>query len=182
MLKRTVKNAVSVIWSIPRFGFLKLLHWNGITFSAVERISPNCSVDFVRGKLTMGKRVRIHHGTKLLVDGGKLDIGDCVAINVNCGIYCFDEITIGAGTEFGPMVLVYDHDHDFRCEGGLKAGRYQTAPVRIGKNVWIGAGTVILRGTTIGDNSVIGAGCVVRGDIPPNSILTQKRINEFRVY
>lgn len=53
------------------------------------------------------------------------------------------------------------------------------AKVRLGKNCWIGANTVILRGTTIGDNCVIGAGCIVTGDIPSNSVYIQKRSTEI---
>ena len=59
--------------------------------------------------------------------------------------------------------------------------QFKTAPVVIGSNVWIGANTVILRGTVIGDNCVIGAGCVVRGEIPANSVVTQKRETELRI-
>lgn len=47
--------------------------------------------------------------------------------------------------------------------------------MNIGKNCWIGANTVILRGTTIGDNSVIGAGCVLKGEYPAGAIIIQKR-------
>ena len=47
----------------------------------------------------------------------------------------------------------------------------------IGKNVWIGANTVILRGTTIGDNAVIAAGSVLKGDVAPNTVFLNKREN-----
>ena len=50
------------------------------------------------------------------------------------------------------------------------AGLEVAKPIKIGNNVWIGAGTVILGGAEIGDNSVIGAGSVVKKDIPPNVI------------
>ena len=110
----------------------------------------------------------------------KLAIGDNVKINYNCMIICHKEISIGEGTEFGPFVLIYDHDHDFRAEGGLKANKFKYAPVVIGKNVWIGAGAIILRGTTIGDNSVIAAGTVVKGNIDANTILVQKRTSEYK--
>lgn len=179
-MKRQAKSAVSVLWSLLRFSLLKLVRWKSLTFWPVERFSPNVEVDLVRGELRLGRRVRVHHGTKLLVDRGTLVIGDDAAINARCGLYCFDRIEIGAGCEFGPGVLVYDHDHDFRCPGGLKAGRYRTAPVVIGRNVWVGANTVILKGCVIGDNCVIGAGCIVRGTIPPNTVLTQRRTDEIR--
>ena len=47
----------------------------------------------------------------------------------------------------------------------------------IGRNVWIGANTVILRGTTIGDNAVIAAGSVLKGDVAPNTVFLNKREN-----
>ena len=82
--------------------------------------------------------------------------------------------------QFSPNVQIYDHDHDFRVEGGVKAGKYKTAPVEIGNNVWIGANTIILRGTKIGDNAVIGAGCVVKGEVPAGAVLVQKRVSEIK--
>lgn len=53
-------------------------------------------------------------------------------------------------------------------------------PVKIGNNVWIGANTIILRGTEIGDNYVIGAGCVVKGKYNKGSVIIQKRKEEIR--
>ena len=92
-------------------------------------------------------------------------------------LVCRQSITIGEGCEFGPGVLVYDHDHDFRV--GLEKKEYKCSDVVIGDHVWIGANTVILRGAVIGDNCVIGAGSVVRGNVPSNTILVQKRENTF---
>ena len=61
---------------------------------------------------------------------------------------------------------------------------FQEAPTtpEIGKNVWIGANTVILRGTKIGDNCVIGAGTIVKGDFPENSIIVQNREPKVKFY
>ena len=80
-----------------------------------------------------------------------------------------------------PNVQIYDHDHDYVCEGGIAKGKYITGPVEIGSNVWIGANCVILRGTKIGDNCVIGANSVVKGEIPANSVVYQKRENIMKI-
>lgn len=53
--------------------------------------------------------------------------------------------------------------------------QYKTGSVEIGNNVWIGANTVILRETKIGDNCVVGAGCVLKGDYPAGTVIVQKR-------
>ena len=94
---------------------------------------------------------------------------------------CQEAVTLGDNVILSPNVQIYDHDHDYRAEGGVAAMKYKTSPVVIGSNVWIGANCVILRGTHIGDNCVIGAGCVLRGDIPANSVVTQERKTEIRI-
>lgn len=82
----------------------------------------------------------------------------------------------------GPNVLVFDHDHDFRAEGGIAEGRIVIGDIVIGDGVWIGGNTSILRGTNIGDNAVIAAGSVIKGNIPANSIVVQKRTSKISEY
>ena len=57
-----------------------------------------------------------------------------------------------------------------------------TGEVIIGKNVWIGANTVILRNTRIGDNAVIAAGSIVKGEVPANSVFVDKREHNLIQY
>lgn len=176
-MRREINNVISTAVTFMKLSVLKLAHGKNLKFSAVERFSPNVVVEINKGGvLHLGKKVRAHTGCKLKVrTGATLTIGNNVRINYNCMIFCRASISIGDGCEFGPNVLIYDHDHDFRCKEGIKSGKYLTAPVSIGKNVWIGANTVILRGTTIGDNAVIGAGSIVKGDITPGVVFIQKR-------
>ncbi len=56
-----------------------------------------------------------------------------------------------------------------------KKNEFKDAPIIIGKNVWIAANCCILKGTKIGDNSIIGAGCVLSREIPANTIVTLDR-------
>lgn len=176
-MRRSINNIISIIVTFIKLSILKLLHGGNLKFSAVERFSPNVVVEINRGGvLNLGKKVRAHSGCKFKVrTGATLTIGSNVRINYNCMIFCHDSISIGDGCEFGPNVLVYDHDHDFKCEEGIKSAKYLSTPVMIGENVWIGANTVILRGTTIGDNAVVGAGSIVKGNIPSGAVFIQKR-------
>ena len=171
---------ISVAYSLVKFSMMKLYNWQGFVFSPIQRFSPNVVTEFNRGSnVHLGKMVRVHSGTKIKVrKTGKLSIEANVKINYNCIIACHDSIEIGEGTEFGPSVFLYDHDHDYRA--GLKENKFKYAPIVIGKNCWIGANTVILRGTKIGDNCVIGAGSVLRGDYPDNSLVIQRRTTEVR--
>lgn len=104
-----------------------------------------------------------------VVNGGSVSIGDRVNINRNTILVCHDSVTIGDCCSFGPNVMLYDHDHKFGVNGMEKG--YKTAPVIIEKNCWIGAGVIILRGTHIGEGCVIGAGTVVKGNIPAHSLV-----------
>lgn len=134
-----------------------------------------------KASLKIGYHFASLRGCRFLVrDNGELNIGDNVGINSNCIVACHEKITIGKGTEIGPNVCIYDHDHDYRCVGGIKTGKYLSSPVIIGKNVWIGANVVILRGTEIGDNSVIAAGCIVKENVPPNTLLYAEKRNIYK--
>lgn len=180
-MRRFVANLVSVLYSFVRFSVMKIFCIKRFSCYWIERISPNVSVRVgTKARLELGKRIRIHSNSKIIASStGYLKIEDDCRFNYNCMIVCRHSIHIKKGAEFGPNVLIYDHDHDFRAPGGLKAGKFKNAPVVIGENCWIGANAVILRGSNIGDNCVIGAGCIVNGDVPDNTILVQKRENSF---
>ncbi len=101
-----------------------------------------------------------------------IEIGDGVWINNNAVIIAErGSIHIGANTLIGTEFTVYDSDfHDLHPERRL-TGTHECAPVCIGKNVFIGSRVTVLKGVTIGDNSVIAAGSVVTKDVPETSIV-----------
>lgn len=76
---------------------------------------------------------------------------------------------------FGHNVLVFDHDHN-ASDGFASPNNFDLNVVMIGKNVWIGANSVILKGVRIGDNSIIAAGSVVTKDVPNSTIFIQKKL------
>ena len=78
-------------------------------------------------------------------------------------------IYVGDYTMFGPNVILASAGHPILPELRQQAYQYNM-PVHIGRNCWLGAGTIVLPGVTIGDNIVIGAGCVVARDIPANVV------------
>ncbi|MET1079818.1 MAG: sugar O-acetyltransferase [Pseudomonas sp.] len=98
--------------------------------------------------------------------GFNIRLGAGVFINFNCVILDVAAVSIGDGTQIGPGVqlLTADHPRDPRQRrAGLESGK----PIRIGRNVWIGAGALLLPGVSIGDDALIGAGAVVTRDVPP---------------
>jgi maltose O-acetyltransferase len=100
--------------------------------------------------------------------GFNIHLGAGAYLNFNCVILDVVQVTIGERTLIGPgvQILAADHPRDpVERASGLEFGR----PVRIGRNVWIGAAAIILPGITVGDDAVIGAGSVVTRDVPPGA-------------
>ncbi len=117
-----------------------------------------------KAKIYLGKKCGIRPNVELSATNGIISIGDGCFVNRNCMVVSHEKITIGDGTTIGPGSYIYDHDHDGN-------GGYITEPVSIGKNVWIGAGCIILKGVSIGDGSVIAAGTVVTKSVPAEMLL-----------
>ena len=101
--------------------------------------------------------------------GRNVHFGKYVYANFNLTLVDDTHIYVGDYTMFGPGVTVATAGHPIQPDLRQKGMQYN-APVRIGKNCWIGAGAIILPGVTIGDNVVIGAGSVVTKDIPSNVV------------
>lgn len=127
-----------------------------------------------RGRISLGKRITAFRRVTLVTNGGNLHLGNFVFFNRNCIVVALHQITIGNNCIFGPGVTIYDHDHKFSYDGIIH-GKYNTSPVIIEDNCWVGANVMILRGTHIGEGCVIGAGTVVKGEIPAHSIVTSNR-------
>lgn len=107
--------------------------------------------------------------TFIIKKGAKLTLGK-VFLNMNVEIQCENKIEIGDGTIIGRGVKILDTDHhSIYDENGNCINK--SKPVQIGENVWIGAGTTVLKGVNVGRGGVIGAGSVVTKDVPPKTIV-----------
>ena len=91
--------------------------------------------------------------------------GSNVYANFNLTLVDDTDIYVGDSVMFGPNVTLATAGHPIDPDLRRKVAQFNL-PVRIGNNVWIGAGAVVLPGVTIGDDSVIGAGSIVTKDIP----------------
>lgn len=126
------------------------------------------------GKISVGEGLRLRSNTYVISAGGDIKIGKYCFFNRNCNLVSRKSVTIGDNVSFGPNVAVFDHDHRFDEEKVYNT-EYKTGDIVIENGCWIGAGVIILRNTHIGRGSVIGAGTVVKGVIPPHSIVTNER-------
>lgn len=93
----------------------------------------------------------------------RLTLGEGTFLNRDCFIEAVADVTVGAGCQFGPQVMVLTSHHERLPDGRIER-KATPRPVRIGDRAWIGARAVILPGVTIGDDVVIAAGAVVTKD------------------
>ena len=103
--------------------------------------------------------------------GVNIHIGDDFYANFDCVLLDAGGITIGNNVLFGPRVGLYTANHAFDAEERRNGGCF-AKPIKVGNNVWIGAGVHIMPGVTIGDNTIIGSGSIVTSNIPSNVIAT----------
>lgn len=112
--------------------------------------------------------------------GAHVAIGPGTFVNVNCVFLDSATIRIGADVLIGPGVQLLTVTHPLSARerivapeerhAGAAPYRTHARPVVIGDGAWLGAGTIVLPGVTIGANAVIGAGSVVTSDIPPDCL------------
>lgn len=103
---------------------------------------------------------------------GRITIGQNTGVS-NITIVAKESVTIGKNVKIGGSVRIYDTDfHAIHYEDRIDGGdvNVRSKPVEIQDGVFIGAFTTVLKGVTIGEHSVIGAGSVVTKDVPPNEI------------
>ncbi|WP_420030318.1 DapH/DapD/GlmU-related protein [Rhodococcus ruber] len=97
----------------------------------------------------------------------KLRIDDNSWVGVGCDLYNIDELTIGSDVCISQQTFLCTGSHDRRSPNF----DYDNGPITIENGVWVGARALVLRGVTIGSNSVVGAGSLVTSDVPPSSLV-----------
>jgi acetyltransferase-like isoleucine patch superfamily enzyme len=121
----------------------------------------------VYGDLIVGERVTLSDGCAIEVGPrGRLVLGDDVFIGRHSVLVAQESIDLGRHTLIAEHCTVRDQDHHLDPEERRRETRARTAPVVIESNVWVGAGARILKGSQIGQGSIIAANAVVRGPIP----------------
>jgi len=121
--------------------------------------------------IQLGKGVKIHEYSYVDSYGGNVHLDDYVGIGHHCIIGGHGGLTVGKYTMISGLTYIVpaNHNYDRRNVPYLHQGE-TCKGIKIGNNVWIGAGCTILDGVSIGDNAVIGAGAIVSKDIPENTL------------
>ena len=156
-----------------RLGLLKLRHRGRLRTDGLCFICPGVQLEIGRhAALHIGRWAWIGHGTKLRVHEGEVRIGAKTVMGQECTISAFQHVSIGRECIVADRVMLIDFDHGMvEVERPIRLQGIYKRDVRVGHNVWIGYGACILRGATVGDNSVIGTSAVVTGEVPANAVV-----------
>lgn len=121
----------------------------------------------------IGRRTTIEDDVylKLVTHGAKLLIGEYVFLGRGVEIDCSLLVEIGAHTQIAPSVFITDHSHGIAAAVLIDTQPITSAPVAIGRDVWIGTGAVILAGVSIADEAIVGANAVVRHNVGTREIV-----------
>lgn len=126
------------------------------------------------GRMHIGDRVQLNStiATTELVSGpdGTLTIGPRTLVNFGCSLVALERLEIGPDCHVGPYTMMLDNDFHY-VEPERRLERPPSRPIVIGRNVWVGARSIIMSGVTVGDDSCVAAGSVVTKSVPPRSLV-----------
>ena len=123
------------------------------------------------GNIAIGPGTVVHRGAMLLPYGGFIRLGKRCSINPYSVLYGHGGLTIGDHVRIAAHCVIVPANHGIALDGGLIADQPLTKRgVRIGNDVWLGAGVRVLDGAVIGEGCVVAAGAVVRGELEPYGI------------
>lgn len=127
-----------------------LLRWAGASIGENARVVSSARF-YTTGRLEIGDDTWIGH--EVLIIGGNASV------------------VLGANCDIAPRVTFVSGTHEVDFEGEHIAGKGYSLPIEVGNGCWIGTSAVVLGGTTVGHNSIVAAGAVVRGEYPPYSLI-----------
>jgi acetyltransferase-like isoleucine patch superfamily enzyme len=122
------------------------------------------------GTITLGARSIIRENAFLQTYGGQIALGCDCTVNPFCLIQGNGGVTIGDGVLIAAHVQIFSANHSFLRDRKIRSQGETARGVRIGNDVWIGAGCIILDGVSIGHGAVIAAGSVVTKDVEADAV------------
>ena len=122
--------------------------------------------------LALGRWSWLGQGCKIRAHEGQVSIGAKSVLGQECTISAYQQVSIGRECIVADRVMLIDFDHGMvEVERPIREQGIYKRDVRVGHNVWIGYGACLLRGVTVGNNSVIGTNSVVNKDVPSDAVV-----------
>ena len=174
VLRFSWKTFTKIVWREPLFRYRCARVGRGLILEGdVPQFIGN-------GRIVVGDDVRVGTRNTWVVgfkvsEGAELVIGNRVSVNYQTSISVATRVEIGDDTMIAGNVQIYDNiSHPLSPSRRLKHESFtldEAAPISIGKNVWIGNAAIIMRGVSVGDNSVVAAGSIVTKDVPADTLV-----------
>ena len=120
----------------------------------------------------IGSQCSFRENICINVTGGRVEIGNGCFFNDFVCLNSRNLIAIGSGSIFGQGVKIYDHDHDYKSEN--VHDNFVCSSVKIGNCVWVGSDAIILKGSLIGNNCVIGAKALLKRKLEDDTLYYNK--------
>jgi acetyltransferase-like isoleucine patch superfamily enzyme len=125
-----------------------------------------------KGRVDFGRFVWIGDKTKIRCHEGRVEIGDKTVMGQECTISAYQQVRIGQQCVIADRAMFIDFDHGVvEVERPIRLQGIYKRDVVVGSNVWIGYGACVLRGVSVGDNSIVGTNSVVTKDVPANAVV-----------
>jgi acetyltransferase-like isoleucine patch superfamily enzyme len=158
---------------IARYLFLKARFRGRLKTDGICFICPNVRLEIGRNAtLRIGRWAWIGHGSKIRVHEGEVSIGAKTVMGQECTISAFQHVSIGRECILADRVMLIDFDHGVtEVDRPIRLQGIYKRDVRVGHNVWIGYGACVLRGVSVGDNSIIGTSSVVTREVAENAVV-----------
>lgn len=131
------------------------------------------------GHLRLGHDVDVRDGVGFNL-GGSCTVGDGVVLSHGLRIHCAESVDVGDWTIVGEYSTIADSNHVRTPPDEPIHHASTSAPVRIGRNVWIGAKATITSGVTVGDQAIVGAHALVTRDVPRSTLVGSPPATEVR--
>lgn len=123
------------------------------------------------GRIDLGDGVQLDTNVRLVAaNDARIEIGPQASIGMGTIVNAGADVTIGRGCLLAGYCTISASDHHYLARTPIREQGYQHAPIHIGDDVWLAAGTVVTRGSRVGHGAVIGAHSVVSGTIPPYAV------------
>ncbi|MFT5705895.1 MAG: acetyltransferase-like isoleucine patch superfamily enzyme [Oceanospirillaceae bacterium] len=157
------------------FWSLFYLLFGGVFFNKVEKnvnFEGWVHIPQKNGTIVIKGKSRICRNVELSVpEGGELSL-DNVYVGPGVSMSCHERISIGDNTLIAGGVSIFDNNHKFiDTETFISDQGFESKPIEIGSDVWIGENSIITAGISIGNHSIIGAGSIVTKDVPEWAIV-----------
>jgi serine acetyltransferase len=126
--------------------------------------------------IDLGDEVALDKHVVLLTTGERrtaprIQIGAGTYVNRFTMFDASDSVVVGKRCMIGPSCYITDHDHGTQAGADVRFQQLRSAQTRIGDDVWIGAGVIVLKGVTVANGAIIGAGAVVTKNVEAGAVV-----------